>query len=253
MQIPSALPTAARLILDYALPPRCPGCGAITAEQGGFCQACWSAMRFLGEPCCTRCGIPFPFDPGVEAAECGACLVNPPHWRHARAVLAYGEVSRGVATRLKYARRTGLARLMAHYMAPLATRLAEGTGETLLVPVPLHRWRLWHRGFNQSALIAHHIARRTGLRADPLLLRRTRRTRPLREMNARAREREVKGAFALDPTRIEGLRGRHVILIDDIHTSGATARACAATLLDGGAAAVDLLCWARVVNEETGD
>ena len=220
-------------------------------------------MRFLGDPCCQRCGVPFPFDPGEGAAECGACLADPPRWNSARAVLAYGEISRTVAMRLKYGRRTGMARLMARYMAPLAATMAEekeaeGTGpeakgHTLLIPVPLHRWRLWNRGFNQSALIAHNIGRSTGLAVDPMLLRRTRPTRSLRDMSARAREREVKGAFALDPARAWKLRGRHVILIDDVHTSGATARACTAALLAGGAEAVDLLCWARVVNGEEGN
>lgn len=252
MRLPPLLLSAGRLILDFALPPRCPGCGAITAGQQAFCQPCWSQMRFLGDPCCARCGAPFALDPGAEGAECGACIADPPRWNSARAVLAYGDVSRTVAMRLKYGRRTGLARLMAHYMAPLATRMADGEG-ALLVPVPLHRWRLWNRGFNQAALVVRHIAAITGLPADVLLLSRTRRTRSLRDMNARAREREVRGAFALDPARSATLSGKRVILIDDIHTSGATARACVAALQAGGAAEVHLLCWARVVKDAASD
>lgn len=252
MRAPSSLLTAGRLILDFALPPRCPGCGVITAEQNAFCQQCWSAMRFLGDPCCRRCGVPFVLDPGQEDAECGACLADPPRWESARAVLAYGDVSRTIAMRLKYGRRTGLARLMAHHMAPLATRMGEGE-RAMLVPVPLHRWRLWNRGFNQAALVARHIGRITGIPSDSLLLLRKKRTRSLRDMNARAREREVRGAFSLDPARSGALRGRTIILIDDIHTSGATARACAAALLAGGAASVHLLCWARVVPDGPGD
>jgi len=234
-------------ILDYALPLRCPGCGTITAERDRFCLDCWGQLDFLGDPCCARCGLPFELEPDGPDSQCVPCASAPPPWQSARAALAYGEIARKVAIRLKYGRRTGMARLMAHYMVPHIRSIAESGDSPLLVPVPLHRWRLWNRGFNQSALIAHHLGAATGLPADPFLLRRSRSTRPLRAMSPRAREREVRGAFAIDPSRRAALRGRTVILIDDVHTSGATARACTERLLDGGAAAVHLLCWARVL------
>lgn len=240
-------------ILDYALPLRCPGCGTITAEQDRFCLDCWEQLDFLDDPCCARCGLPFELETDGPGSQCGPCAAAPPPWQSARAALAYGEIARKVAIRLKYGRRTGMARLMAHYMAPHACSIAEAgpiveAGERpLLVPVPLHRWRLWNRGFNQSALIARHLGAATGLPADPFLLRRSRSTRPLRAMSPRAREKEVRGVFAIDPSRRAALHGRTIILIDDVHTSGATARACAERLLDSGAAAVHLLCWARVL------
>lgn len=243
----SFLAAVGKPILDYALPIRCPGCGAITAEEGRFCLSCWSELHFLGAPCCSCCGLPFEVEPGMEEARCGPCLQTPPPWRSARAALAYGEMARTIAIRLKYGRRIGLARLMARYMAPHVRGMAEAGEAPLLVPVPLHRWRLWNRGFNQSALIGGHLSRMTGIPADPLVLRRTRATRPLRAMSPHAREKEVRGAFLLDPKRAGDLRGRTVILIDDVHTSGATARACAQALLSGGVEAVHLLCWARVL------
>lgn len=237
----------ARGALDYALPLRCPGCGEIGGDGEGFCAECWGDMRFLGDPCCARCGLPFDFEE-AEALSCGACLAEPPPWTSARAALAYGPVSSHVAMRLKYGRRTGLARLMARHMAArIPTDMLNFGQEALLIPVPLHRWRIWSRGFNQSALIAGELARITGLRHDPLVLRRTKMTRPLRDFGPREREREVSRAFALDPDRAEGLRGKTVLLVDDIHTSGATARACARVLMAGGAQAVHLICWARVL------
>lgn len=228
--------------VDYALPPRCPGCGAIVAADDAFCLACWSGMRFLGAPCCAGCGLPFDHDMGAGAL-CGACLADRPPFDSARAVLAYGDVARTVALRLKYGRRLGLARLIARHMARHVP--VDMDAGALIVPVPLHRWRLWWRGFNQSALIADHLGRLSGLPVDKLALVRTRRTQPLRDLNPRMRARVVKGAFALAPGHM--VRGRSILLIDDVHTSGSTAAACARTLKRGGAASVHLLCWARAL------
>lgn len=249
MGLSSHLSTIGTLILDYALPRRCPGCGDITGEQDRFCLSCWSGLHFLGAPCCALCGLPFEVESGDPEVQCGACLADPPPWASARAALAYGDIARKVTMRLKYGRRIGMARLMARYMAHHLKTLEEkaGAGEMLIVPVPLHRWRLWNRGFNQSALIARHLGKGAGVPVDPYVLRRSRATRPLRAMNPGARQREVRGAFAIDKGRAEGLSGRTIILIDDVHTSGATARACAHSLLKAGASSVHLLCWARVL------
>ena len=237
---------AARRILDFALPPRCPGCGAITDRPHLFCLACWQELHFLGEPCCERCGLPFEYDSG-PGTECGSCLASPPEYDRLRAAVAYGETARKVALKLKYSGRPGVAETLAHFMQRYVPGDDEGS---LLVPVPLHRWRIWKRGYNQSALIASALGRRTGQRAELDLLRRVKATPVLRGLGRRERALAVRGAFSLSPKGRNVITGRNVILIDDVYTSGATANACAKALKRGGAGRVNIICWARVLHTE---
>ena len=238
--------SAIRELVDFALPPRCPGCGEIVGEPHRFCLDCWRLLTFLGEPCCARCALPFDFGGPDGGAECGRCLADPPPFDRARAAVAYGEVSREVTLRLKYNGRPGLAETLARFML---RHIEAGEGEALLVPVPLHRWRIWKRGYNQAALIASALARHSGLPCELDLLRRIRSTPPLRGLGRPERAQAVRGAFGLAEGAKERLRGRRVVLVDDVFTSGATASACAKVLKRGGAARVELLCWARVVRE----
>lgn len=184
--------------------------------------------------------MPFAFDRG-EGALCGRCLDHPPRHAGVRAAVSYGEVARTLALRLKYGGRTGLAETMARPMARLVPPDAER-----LVPVPLHRWRLWNRGYNQAALIAQSVGRITGLPIALDALERTRATTVLRGLAGRQRRAAVARAFAVREPH--DLAGRAVVLVDDVHTSGATADACTAALLRAGARSVTVLCWARVLD-----
>mgnify|MGYP001565107304 CR=1 FL=1 len=241
-----ALRSAGRVVVDYALPPRCPACGIIVGEDRQFCVDCWASLHFLDGPACARCSIPLPTAlPGVDI-ECGACMAEAPPFDGAPAAVAYGPVASTVALRLKYGRRTGHARLMAQLMA---RRLAMiGPAENmLLVPVPLHRWRLWSRGFNQAALVADALSRLSGIPHDPHLLVRPKATVALRGKTRRERQKIVAGAFSLAADAKAKAGGRHLVLIDDVHASGATLRAAAKTLRRAGASRVSALTWARVV------
>jgi ComF family protein len=233
-----------RHLLDFALPPRCPGCGAIIDEPHRICLDCWSQLVFLGEPCCARCALPFDYPAGSNAL-CGGCLAAPPAFERMRAAVAYGDIPRQVALKLKYGGRPGVAATMARFMA----RHLE-VGEAWLAPVPLHRWRIWKRGYNQAALIASALARRDGLEARLDLIERVKATPPLKAMNPKARRDAVRGAFRVSARHKPDLRGRTVVLVDDVFTSGATANACARILKRAGAVRVEVLCWARVVKEE---
>jgi ComF family protein len=230
---------------DLALPPRCPGCGATVSAADRFCVACWSGMRFLGPPWCAGCQRPFDHDVGEERW-CDACLASPPRHAGIRAAVAYGPASRALALGLNYGRRTGYAATAARLMQRHLPQDA-----SLLVPVPLHRWRMWTRGYNQAGLIASSLSRLSGVPVETRALRRTRATPSMRGLSPAARRRAVRDAFALDDGA--GIAGRHVILVDDVHTSGATGDACTHVLLTGGAARVTLLAWARVLDEAEAD
>lgn len=228
-----------RLIARLALPPRCPACGVPVAEDYQFCDACWRSLRFVGPPWCAACCIPFAYDRGDDA-RCAACIATPPKHRGVRAAVAYGDVARKLALGLKYGGRMGVAETMARPMARLLP-----VGADLLVPVPLHRWRMWRRGYNQAALIARAVGRIADVPVAVDTLARTKRTPVLRGMSGRERRLAVARAFVARGN----LKGQAVVLVDDIYTSGATADACTAALLKAGAASVSVLCWARVLGE----
>jgi ComF family protein len=228
-------------ILSFALPPRCPGCGVVTTAEHRFCVACWTSLRFLAPPWCAGCHVPFAYDRGA-GARCGDCLANPPRHAGVDAAVVYGPVARTVVLRLKYGGRAAFADTAARLMARHLPRDA-----ALIVPVPLHRWRLWSRGYNQAALIAAALSRMSAVPSDAALLVRRRATPVLRGIGAAERRQAVRGAFATSPNARERIAGRSIVLVDDVYTSGATTDACVATLLAGGAARVSVLCWARVL------
>jgi ComF family protein len=176
-------------------------------------------------------------------SQCGACLDHPPAYESARAAIAYNANSRRLVLQFKHGDRTGLAGPFARWMAGAGRELLAEAD--LLIPVPLHRWRLFRRRYNQAALLARALSRLAGVAWAPTALRRIRRTQPQGTMGRQGRQRNVQGAFRVN----DGIRlvGKRVVLIDDVLTTGATVEACVWVLKDAGARRVDVLTLARVV------
>ncbi|MET3928085.1 ComF family protein [Devosia sp. 2618] len=231
-------------LLDLAYPPVCLNCDAPTASPNTLCSQCFRAMRPITAPLCPRLGIPFDASLGPDALSAEA-LADPPPFNRARAAVIYNEVARTLVSRLKYGDRPELAQFCARLMAGAGHEL--WAGDPVLVPVPLHPTRQRERRYNQSAELAHALGRLTGLQVDTALVQRIRKTRQQVGLSGDGRQRNVAGAFAVHPTMLVRLKGRRVVLIDDVYTTGATIKAVTRTLLKGGAEIVDVVTFARVV------
>lgn len=206
----------------------------------------WDDIRFIDEPCCVCCGFPFAFDSGLEPT-CGDCLTKPPVFSRARSAFVYDENSRGLVLGFKHGGRTENLSMFAAQMIRAGRNLLPDAD--LIVPVPLHPRRLIKRRFNQAALLAAPVARRSGLKVAAHILRRTRATPSQGEQTAKGRLRNVQGAFAVPGRYKAELKGKRVVLIDDVMTTGATLSACARTLKRAGASHIDVLTLARTVRE----
>lgn len=239
-----------RFALDLVFPPLCIACGARVGEPHALCSACWADMTFVDGAQCARCGIPFDVDPGDETV-CAGCLAKPHAFEAARSLFVYDDVSKALILSFKHADRLDYAPALARWLERAGRPMLEGID--LIVPVPLHRWRLWRRRYNQAAILADRVARLSGVPCDPLALVRRRPTPSQGAMaSAKARRRNVLGAFAIPPARAAAIKDRSVLLIDDVFTTGATLDACARALKRGGARTVRALTLARVVRPLVG-
>lgn len=227
-------------------PPRCPLCGTGITEQAGLCAACWNELAIPGEPSCQLCQRPFA--PGiVDGSICAPCLADPPRHDGIAAGTLYNDGSRKLVLAFKHGGRIALAPMLARFMA---ARLSQAVGPGwLIIPVPLHRWRLWRRGYNQAALLGRELAKARG--ADLLVdgLIRRKQTPPLGGLGRKARARALSGAIAINLRRHARIKGAQIVLVDDVLTSGATTNACVGALKRAGAAEVVVACFARVMDE----
>lgn len=231
--------------LNVALPPLCPACRELVGSNG-LCAPCWSKLSPIAPPYCERLGIPFAYDPGPGVLSMEA-IADPPAYHRARAAVRYDEIARKLVHSLKYGDRLDLAPTAGRWMARAGSALLADADA--LVPVPLHWRRLWARRFNQSAVLARAIAEVSGVPVADNALKRVKATAQQVGLSQKERASNVQGAFQVPPEGRALVKGRRLVLIDDVLTSGATADACARSLLRAGASGVDVVVFARVVNE----
>lgn len=241
----SAWRRAGRGLVDFVFPPLCILCREPVADPDGLCPACWTEMQFIDGPVCAQCGLPFEIDAGPDTV-CGACIAHPPAFDKARAILRYDDASKKPILALKHADRLDLV--------PAFGKWLERAGRTLLaevdmiVPVPLHRMRLWKRRYNQAAELSRSLSRLSGVPLAPLVLERLKPTPSQGAMpSAEARRKNVAGAFRVPKAMRDAVRGKRALLVDDVLTTGATASASARALKRAGASSVYILALARVV------
>ncbi|WP_298985404.1 ComF family protein [uncultured Roseibium sp.] len=232
---------AAGFALDFLLPLRCISCGLRVATKNSLCADCWQAMPFIDKPWCHRFGSPFSYDVG-EMAWSPRAIANPPVFERLRAAALYEGPARDLVLAFKFSKRRELAEPLARWMARNGQEFL--SPDSVIVPVPLHWLRLVSRRFNQSADLAKEIAAGCGGAFEPEMLKRRKRTRQQVGLSAEERRMNVRSAFAVDPRRETQLQGRHVVLIDDVMTTGSTISACSKTLLSAGAHSVDVLTFA---------
>jgi ComF family protein len=238
------LRAAADRTLNVALPPLCPACRQLVRENG-LCAGCWGKLSFIARPYCERLGIPFSYDPGPGVISMQA-LADPPAYQRARAAVRYDEIARTLVHALKYGDRLELVPFMGGLMTRAGRELLAQADA--LVPVPLHWRRLWMRRFNQSTLLAKAVSRLSGVPIAEGTLKRVKATAQQVGLSRTERAQNLQGAFRVPPESKATLATKRVILVDDVLTSGATVDAGTRTLLRAGAANVDVLVFARVVD-----
>lgn len=237
------------------LPSRCAFTGEVVDSQGLITAEAWAGLSFISSPYCHNCGRPFEFSPvgavsGEEGLHCASCLADPPEFSRARSALAYDDASSGFILAFKHGDRTDHVVTMLPWLRVAGTDLWPDTD--LVVPVPLHRWRLWRRRYNQAALMGRAAAAAAGKAFMVDALVRMRATPSQGHLKADERQKNVKSAFAVPPERLPVLQGKRILLVDDVYTTGSTVRECARVLRSAGAADVFVLTLARVVRPERG-
>ncbi|MGE0007341.1 MAG: ComF family protein [Parvibaculaceae bacterium] len=242
-QISRGLTLVGRWGLDWLIPPQCLACRGEVAEASGLCVRCWSKLSFIEPPFCDRLAIPFPYDQG-QGALSAAALADPPPWEQARAAVLFDDAAQGLVHALKYRDRHEAGILMARLMRRAGADLLAGADG--VVPVPLHRFRLWRRRYNQSAILARHVAKASGTPFRPRLLRRLRATRSQTGLDREERRRNVRDAFIVPEEAGPLVAGKSFVLIDDVRTTGATLEACTKALRKAGAARIGVLTFALV-------
>lgn len=233
--------------LHLIYPPQCLSCGALVTTDFGLCGSCWRETPFITGLVCDQCGTPLPGQDTGKAEHCDDCLAIARPWSQGRAALLYKDNARSLVLAFKHGDRMDLARPAAQWMLRVAKPILEPG--MLVAPIPLHWLRLLKRRYNQSALLSKSIAKAAALDHCPDLLQRRRPTGTQEGRGRDDRFANLQNAITLHPRHAGRVEGRHVLLVDDVMTSGATFAAAAEACVAGGAKAVSVVALARVAKD----
>ncbi|HEY1096314.1 MAG TPA: ComF family protein [Alphaproteobacteria bacterium] len=234
-------------LIDLILPPRCPVTGELVSISGTLSANYWQTLNFIQNPQCACCGLPFATQEETGTL-CGPCISDPPPFKIARSALYYDDASSPLILKFKHADRTLLAPLLAQWLqhcAPVDIRDAD-----YIIPVPLHRWRLLKRRYNQAAELARSLSIKTSIPWLPHTLQRKRATESQGHKSATERHDNVRNAFRIPDTAKAKLKGKKIVIVDDVYTTGATLKACCKTLHKAGAKEIIVLTLSRVARKQ---
>lgn len=233
-----------RAVINFILPLRCLICGKTMPVQGCLCTECFEKINFITKPYCQHCGKPLNGDADdIQGLCCISCLKKKNNFRLCRSAIEYDNFSKRIILDFKFKDHLENKKLLVQWML-LAGKDIFNTGVDLIIPVPLYFTRLLSRKYNQSAILAAEISKSTNIPADYKSLKKVRNTLPQVQCNGTKRKTNVKNAFqVMSPDKIKGKR---ILLIDDVYTTGSTLRECSKVLLKAGAKSVDILTVARV-------
>ena len=232
-------------LFDIILPPRCLLCGRVINNDNSLCEECFDSITFITKPYCLKCGYPFSKTINIDNELCIHCLddKNKQVFRMCRSAIEYDEYSKKLILDFKFFDHIENKLLLARWLNMAGHDIFE-KGVDLIIPVPLHYTRVMKRKYNQSAILARELSKICNIKVEYKILTRKKMTIPQTKCSSKERKKNVKNAFIAN--NIDKIKGKRIVLIDDIYTTGATLKECARVLLRAGAKSVDALTVARV-------
>jgi ComF family protein len=246
LQIKILLGKAGNGLLDFIYPPICVHCSTPIIKADSLCAKCWQELIPISEPLCPVLGLPFAVSLGANVLSAQA-IANPPEFDRARSAFIYNDITHSVISKLKYGDRPEMAKFCAAIMAGAFAEIL--TGDPILVPVPLHPKRQRQRRYNQSTQLAKELGLLKGIKVAPMLVARVRETKQQVGLSAKMREKNVAGAFKVISDLIEVNVEQRIVIVDDVMTTGATLNAVTKSLKKAGYKKIDVISFARVVNQ----
>ncbi|MFN7038365.1 MAG: ComF family protein [Alphaproteobacteria bacterium] len=228
--------------IDLIFPPKCLNCDCIIESIGGFCEKCWLKIDFISKPSCYICSYPFEYNIG-EHALCASCIKEKPYYEKAVSIFKYNDNSKKIIHGLKFLDKT----YFAPYLGNLMHKALHPLDQDIIAPIPIHKFRLLKRFYNQSLLLAQAVSNISGVTLVPDLLLKVKNTIPQSGLTKKQRQKNIKNAYILNPKYKDKIVGKKILLVDDVITTGSTANLCAKILVKAEVKKVELVTLAKTV------